>query len=311
MKTWILVFLITILLAANCLAWTPVNVNDRGMLNHDGLRHWVNRGNGLSDYTFSSRTTLFGRESKFFYHFLRPEADIETIMIGDLRFNEFLPPCADEDTLSGRFEMAHSYGIGHVDSILDWDSNPEWMSPIIHFPMTGYTNRFFFSSLSRTQGNDWDDMVTQINRLPPGTPLVLRFVPSGQSGFLINAEDQPFRMAYTTDLAQETSFLDIGDPRIQYLAPEVVANFHGPVIRGLATRDPWTGGRAIFRFFAGNTEVASKEIALAWPEHQTRTNICIGLIPDFLMEYPNLTISANGQEGATCRVDSLTIYCQP
>lgn len=312
MKTWILVFFTTILLAANGAAWTPVNVNDSGMLNFDGLRNWAWRGNVAQGYTFSSRTTLFGRESKFFIHFLRPEEDMETVMIGDLRFNEFLPPCAEADTLSGRFEMARSFGIGRVDVVLDWDSEPVWTSPVVHIPYTGYTTRFFFSSLSRLQDNAWDEMVSQINLFDIGDPIILRFVPIGESGFLINGDAQLFCMAYTTDLSQETFFLDFGDPRIQYLSPAESQAFRGLVIHGVATRDPWTGQRALFRFFLpGGAEIGSKEIALPWPEDQTHMNIQIGLTPDFLSDYPSLTILANGQETATCRVDTLKSFYQP
>lgn len=314
MRTLIATFAAAVAFAVAALAWTPVEVNDTGSLNDDGLHRWVYRGHYMLPHDFSSRTSLFGRESKFFIHFLRPAEAMETVMIGDLRFSEFLPPCADEDTLRGRFEMAFSFRVDEVDTN-DWNTEPVWTSPSIGIPFVGYTPRYFFSSLSRTQGNAWDQMVTQINSIfLPGDPIIIRFIPEGESGFLINDEAQPFSLAYTTDLTQEPAFLDIGDTRIRYLSAAERPSFHGLVIHGTATRDPWTSQRALFRFFSsGGAEVTTKEVAVPWLEDQTRKTVYLGLTPEFVAQHPSLTFYANGrpeEEPTTCRVDTLKSYYQ-
>jgi hypothetical protein len=303
-----------LILAALALAWMPVNVNDTGSLNDDGFHRWVTRGHDLS-----SRRSLFGRESRFFIHFLRPEVDdIETVMLGDLRFNEFLPPCADRDTLRGRFVMAFSGSVEEVDTMWDWNSEPVWTSPPVAIPYTGYTTRYFFSSRSRLQGNAWDQLVTQLDTLfgtDPPSPIVIRFMPEGQSGFIINDAVQPFSMAYSTDLSQETDFLDVGDTRIRYLSPAEALAFHGSVIRGISKRDPWTSQRALFHFFLpGGIDLAPKELTIPWLEDQTRLTIYLGLTPEFVAQYPTVTYYANGRPPEVptqCRVDTLTTYYRP
>lgn len=307
--------IMAILLIANlALAWTPFEINDRGVVRSDAgvVVQITHSSTGLH-----SGTTNFLRNRAPYIHGTVPDGNIQTIMLSGITFTRRNITCFNPDTLAGSFKLRFSWNETEFDSIEDRYSDVLLSWPVI-VPPTGTTERTFFGSTTRHQGNSLDDLVYVMqNVLLPGSPFVLIFEPNGQSGFDIDLTNLIF--GWTSDVDAEDQFLDQGDVHLNYLGSDSTAalGYRGLVIYiTRVEREPWTTERLQLMFsWPNGGELGQRAVMPAWEsEYQTQTMMVLGLPMSFINQHSHVRISANPYMepgGIQCRGDLITVKMQP
>jgi hypothetical protein len=259
--------------------------------------------------------------------------DIESLVIGPLYLTEFVPNCSEADTVVFHFELSVASDSNGFDPHWDFASQPRAVSPEIHIPWDGTyynerlypyapcTPRTFFASLSRPQGNGWDDFVNEINALQPNARyFILRIVPDSSSGVLL--ADQTYlwntpALWYSQNLQLETDLLDSGDVRISYLTPQAALSYHGLVLRGRWSREWGMNADIILNYINHwGDEIFLKAIALPFRDNVLHGDFAIAIDSSFWQQHRVFTIEGYSEqyfnwEFAACRADSLRLYYQP
>ncbi|MBU0507320.1 hypothetical protein KKH27_00595 [bacterium] len=307
-------------------AWTLLTPNDRGSVHHYGAVMFTRRNPGTySGNHHASRETSWGDSSRWIVHATRPDSNIETIMIGPLTLGEFIPGCSDEDTVKFHFELVAAFNDSLIDSLRDFTSEPLAVSPTLFIPYEGvgpyygYTERYFFSSMTRLQSNGWDDFVPSINEhIQLNRAFIIRMVPEPGSGVILRDWNDFYAgpiLSFSLDLDAEEEWLDIGDSRIVYLSPSDAAGFHGVLLRGDWQREWGQSARLRLSGFRNDSLRSWREISVPFQELQLTGNFIVGIRPEYLQQFPYMTWVANRYPGnpqtIPWRCDTLTAYWQP
>jgi len=312
----ILYTIMAILLIANlALAWTPFEINDRGVVRSDAgvVRQIVHSSTGLH-----SGTSNFGRNRAPYIHGIVPDGNIETIMIGGITFTRRNITCFNPDTLAGTFKLRFSWNQAQFDSIEDRYADVLLSFDVI-VPPEGTTERTFYGSTTRHQGNNLDDLVYVMREvLTPTAPFVLIFEPNGQSGFDVDLTNLTF--GWTANANTEDWFLDQGNIHVDFLGTDSTAaiGYHGLVFYILnVQREPWTSERVQLNFtWVNGYEFGWRAVMPAWRnENQTNTMLVFGLPQSFINQYGNVRCYANYSYtipgGIKCRGDHVVPRMQP
>ena len=194
---------------------------------------------------------------------------------------------------------------------------------MIHIPYlgcnNGFTQRRFYSSLSRLQGNSWDDFLPRLTEyIPPNGAFVIRIVQEDGSGVLVSVPSysQFGALSYSMDADAEASFLDDGDARIQYLSPAEAPDYNGLVLRG-RWRRVWGMEARVLIWGMQNGEIPLwRAVSIPFQENQLAGDFALSIDPFLFPNYRWLLFEGRANSASGCtevqsRCDFLHLHWQP